>query len=794
MPAAPPAAPGVTPAAPASGSPATQNQSYAPPQASTYPQPQQLPQQQPQPQPQAAYPNQQPPAYQPQQQPPYPPQQQPPYPPQQQYAQQTQYPPQQPPYPAQPAAKKRKVWPFVAAGSGVLVLLVVVLVFVLGRPGPDIPNNNNNGDDIIIGSSWDDIERYDHSATLAERYDPNDTWAIYWYLCGSDLESRAGLASGDLQEMLRVNLPSNVQVIIEAGGAKEWKNDFDPNYNTRLLYDSNGLQLLEQIPHANMGDGATLEAFLRFCTTNYPADHQIVVFWDHGGGSISGVIFDETFGYDSLSLAELGAAFGAVTPANVYNPPFEIIGFDACLMATIETANTLSGYARFMVASEEVEPGLGWDYTGFVGALAQDTGIGGASLGRAICDSFYADCKKHGQAGDITLSVIDLSQVGALMDAYYNIGAESLLIACENSSFVTDFGRAAGRAQNYGFNNEWDGYTNMVDLGDLVWQSGESLLPQFGADLIRALDRCVVYQVMGPYRDRASGLACFYNYSGSVSDYKGYADMHDDDPFRWYYYYELAGELNAEGLEYLQHLAFIYEPDRTLNPEAVEGAETDDLEDWPILAGEDGAAVLNLGKEIADKLVSVYGYLAYLDPHSNIGIFLGRNNDMDADWENGVFREYYRGVWGCIDDHLVYMELTDETDDYQLYMVPVLLNGEEYSMSVSYTFATGAYEILGARQGLDENGMADRNLRLLEPGDVLEPLHYVLMDTPNAEFEQRAIERFTVTENTSFFETELGDGMFFYMFEMCDRLGNYYLSKIVIFNVENGNVTLDVDI
>ena len=232
----------------------------------------------------------------------------------------------------------------------------MVLVFVLGRSGPDDHIiNNDNGITTII-SSWDDIERYDHSAILAERYNPNDTWAIYWYLCGSDLESRAGLASGDLQEMLRVNLPGNVQVIIEAGGSKEWKNELNPNYNTRLLYDSSGLHVIEEIPRANMGDSATLEAFLRFCTTNYPADHQIVVFWNHGGGSISGVIFDENFGYDSLSLAELETAFEAVTPANVYNPPFEIIGFDACLMATIETANAMSGYARFMVASEEVEP------------------------------------------------------------------------------------------------------------------------------------------------------------------------------------------------------------------------------------------------------------------------------------------------------------------------------------------------------------------------------------------------------------------------------------------------------
>ncbi|MCR5235609.1 MAG: hypothetical protein K6E34_00220 [Lachnospiraceae bacterium] len=36
---------------------------------------------------------------------------------------------------------------------------------------------------------------------------------------------------------------------------------------------------------------------------------------------------------------------------------FDFIGFDACLMATVETAYMLSPYADYMIASEEFEPG-----------------------------------------------------------------------------------------------------------------------------------------------------------------------------------------------------------------------------------------------------------------------------------------------------------------------------------------------------------------------------------------------------------------------------------------------------
>jgi hypothetical protein len=64
------------------------------------------------------------------------------------------------------------------------------------------------------------------------------------------------------------------------------------------------------------------------------------------------------------------------------------------------------------------------------------------------------------------------------------------------------------------------------------------------------------------------------------------------------------------------------------------------------------------------------------------------DNDLDADWETGVLKDNFRGVWGSIGGKLVYIELSDEADEYQTYAVPVLLNGEEYTLSVSYVFAT----------------------------------------------------------------------------------------------------------
>ena len=62
------------------------------------------------------------------------------------------------------------------------------------------------------------------ASTKQETVQEPADWAIYWYLCGSDLESKHGAASADLDEMLKIKLPENMKVVIETGGATKWKN------------------------------------------------------------------------------------------------------------------------------------------------------------------------------------------------------------------------------------------------------------------------------------------------------------------------------------------------------------------------------------------------------------------------------------------------------------------------------------------------------------------------------------------------------------------------------------------
>lgn len=606
------------------------------------------------------------------------------------------------------------------------------------------------------------------------------SWAIYWYLCGSDLESNGGFATNDLSELMEVELPENVNVVIETGGSAVWQNDLmDAEKLQRWLYNSEGLQLVDEQPSASMGEAQTLADFLAFAKENYPAEKTAVVFWNHGGGSVSGAAFDEIYGYDSLTLDEMYQAFSSVWTPSTEKQPLELVGFDTCLMATVDVANTFSDLAHYLVASEETEPANGWYYSQWVGALAENPSMNGEELGKVICDAYYAGCEEVGTQDNTTLSLTDLTKVQPLLDAYDTFGAEALAAACTDPGFFSQFGRVAAQSENYGGNTKEQGYTNMVDLGHMARQSVGML--GSAQEVLDALDDCVLYQVGGQYRTEATGLSCYYSYNGDVDDFNSYADLGAGVAFKYFYSYELTGELDDSGMAYIADMDFEELPE-------VKNLLSTDWDGAPLDVDEDGVSFLTLGPEANDILAGIGFSLYYVDEENDMMLLLGTDNDMNADWDNGVFSDNFRGVWGSIDGNIVYMELSYESEDYNLYAVPVLLNGEEYNLQVAYDFTTEEWSVLGARQGIDDSGMADKELRLLQEGDEITTIWYMASASGDDEFEPYTAATITVTADTAFGEMELPDGSYSMVYEMRDAMDNYAYSDPVTFDCADGEI------
>lgn len=234
-----------------------------------------------------------------------------------------------------------------------------------------------------------------------------DKVTLMVYMIGSDLESQSGMATSDLNEMLYGGLNNEkLNVIVQTGGCKRWRNSvIKAKKLQRWSLTGQGMGLLEESKSAPMTDENELADFISFCKKQAPADRYMLIFWDHGGGSLSGFGYDETYPNDSMNVREIaqGLKDGGVK--------FDFIGFDACLMATLETAIAIEPYADYMIASEESEPGTGWYYTNWLKLLNENTSTNTLNLGRQICDDFTAKNVMYASSAGTTLSVTDLAEI-----------------------------------------------------------------------------------------------------------------------------------------------------------------------------------------------------------------------------------------------------------------------------------------------------------------------------------------------------------------------------------------------
>ncbi|MBR4992050.1 MAG: peptidase C11, partial [Clostridia bacterium] len=83
-----------------------------------------------------------------------------------------------------------------------------------------------------------------------------DTVTIMVYMCGTDLESRSGMGTADLQEMLNAKTGDKVNLLIYTGGCKGWRNNVVSSQNNQIYQIRDGQMacLVENAGNAPMTD------------------------------------------------------------------------------------------------------------------------------------------------------------------------------------------------------------------------------------------------------------------------------------------------------------------------------------------------------------------------------------------------------------------------------------------------------------------------------------------------------------------------------------------------------------
>ncbi len=360
------------------------------------------------------------------------------------------------------------------------------------------------------------------------------------YMIGSNLESEYGAATNDLIEIENAGLDyTKNNLLICAGGARRWLADLPVDQNSVLdMSLEKGNRIVAQTDaNADMGAPSTLSAFLNFSTEYYPADHYMLIFWDHGGGPIWGFGNDELFDGDSLLLYE----FQDALRDTVFNEhPLDFVGFDACLMGCLESMSVWSEFADYYLGSEELEPGDGWDYS-FLSVLNND--FDPIEVGTAAIDhykNYYS--KKHTDSfnPDLTLSLIDLSKISSLTKAMDHLG----LKISENMSekHYTRIAHARSESKGFGYfiSAEDDTDISSYDLTDLnsLVESLENEYP----DETELIANTIKDSVIRNYSNisNANGISSYFPssnkwlYLGGGKEYSGYISNHYQEAINKY--------------------------------------------------------------------------------------------------------------------------------------------------------------------------------------------------------------------------------------------------------------------
>ncbi len=587
----------------------------------------------------------------------------------------------------------------------------------------------------------------------AEQKSVND-FTLMIYMNGSDLESRHHLASDDLAEMTQTLPPEGFETVILTGGTQLWhSNDIDEQSLSIHTVTESGFSTVKKSEPNSMGDSDTLTKFLQYTIEEHPAKQYGLLFWNHGNGSVNGFGYDELYDYDSLTLMELeeGLKKGAEEKQLAF------IGFDACLMANVEVADAVSPYADYLIASQELEPGEGWNYNGFL-PMMYENGFNVEETLKTIADDFVEI--EHSEEMR-TLSVIDLKKYHSLNRALNQFSMELLKELGEDK--FTEIAERRSRIKAFGQPGFLYNGPDMIDIKDMANQFSE-LLPAETDAIKKALEDCVVAACGNEAAGINGGLSIYFPYQNKRLAKS--ADSYFNYNFNKFYQNMITG--------FTEKLLEDSKKPKDLKAE----------KDYKI---GDIQLVLSEIKDI-DKIYAVL--LRKLD---NDYIVYGYDSDIDIDFDTGTISSNFSGEWLTLNGIAVCVYTREHNDEIITYTVPILLNEELAELVITYDEESPQGIVKGIRIIGEISG---KGYAGLEQGDKITILYEVYQSSPEANLEEKHgnlknkyyegdVIEYTGDEN--FFQVDIGavpGGVYRFGFSVVDFYQNQYYTNFYNYKVK----------
>jgi clostripain len=549
---------------------------------------------------------------------------------------------------------------------------------------------------------------------------PTTSWLVMVYSDADDevLENDMFI---DINEMELIGSTDQVTMVAQIDRHEDWLDD--DWHNTRRYritqdddLDTINSELVADLGEQNMADPQTLIDFVTWSIQTYPAQRYALILSDHGMGWIGGWSdpnpglpgpdgLELTSGGDLLLLNEIDDALGTIRQQTGIDR-FDLVGFDACLMGHLEVAVAVAPHADIMVASQELEPAMGWAYAAFIDELANNPAMDGTQLARQIVDSYIdediriTDDNARNRlieenwkspngvtkddvitafSDDVTLSAYDLTTLPAFMQTF-----DTFIVALTETPQRAVV-QAASNAQHFEniFDDNNSPYIDLHNFASILVDANpnETNLTDASTNLQSAINELVITNKYGPSRPGANGISIhFPNSSIYESTIAGatvynqisarFTNEHRWDDFLAFHYYQtpLGEKPAADDVLTAPGASEITVSDIILSAETISTAQSSTL----------SASV------VGENIGFVYSFTGYYNPDDDTILVVDRDY-IDAGKTRTVDGVYYPNWQGTdIEIEFEWEPILYSIDDGRGSVAAVLLDPQDYGTTRGY--------------------------------------------------------------------------------------------------------------
>ena len=315
----------------------------------------------------------------------------------------------------------------------------------------------------------------------------DESWVFGIYMAADNNLDRA--ATNDINEILRAGVPENVSALIlvdradlgEYGGFGSIPG-LEPHSTAKWLrITGSTIEELDDLGEIDMADPETVRRFIERLAAE-DVDRRAVVFWDHGSSFTFGSDDSAPFS-GAMDVDEIADQF-RIDPqdeSSGYYEGIDLVGFDACLMSSVEALSEFTEVTPLFVASAELEPGDGWNYQALFDFMGGKADLTPEDLATAIVNgyaNYYA--QNPGRAGGLQVTQAawstDTAEVEAAIEALATAYEAASMNEAGNSNMIAEMYEAHERSTFY--NRRTDNpaeATSWIDVGEFLANQNDAM-------------------------------------------------------------------------------------------------------------------------------------------------------------------------------------------------------------------------------------------------------------------------------------------------------------------------------